>query len=132
MQVSDTPASLAADKCPQRKERASPKNSTSCSSKPARKPGSTSRSDPDFSNALMLLRMDALVCTSRYTVIHAAAVPQDRCGAAGDGDALVGEAGGHGGREPEADLRPVQLAAAGGQWMRLLGTNSASSAHTRA
>jgi len=62
---------------------------------------------------------------------HAAAVPQDRRGAAGDGDSLVGEAG-HGGREPEADLRPVQLAAAGGQWMRLLGTNSANSAHTRA
>ena len=85
-----------------------------------------------FLQCLDAFALDALVRTSRYTVIHAAAVPQDRRGAAGDGDSLVGEAGGHGGREPEADLRPVQLAAAGGQWMRLLGTNSANSAHTRA
>lgn len=69
------------------------------------------------------IALDAFVCTSPLNfLIHAAAVPQDRRGAAGDGDALVGQAGGHGGREPEADLQPVQLAAAGGEWMRMLET----------
>lgn len=60
--------------------------------------------------------------TTEFCDPRAAAVPQDRRGAAGDGDALVGQAGGHGGREPEADLQPVQLAAAGGEWMRMLET----------
>jgi hypothetical protein len=52
--------------------------------------------------------------------VHAAAVPQDRRGATGDGDAILGEAGRHGGREPQNNLQPVQLAAAGRR-MRLLG-----------
>ena len=49
------------------------------------------------------------------------AISQDRRGPIRNGDALS-EAGGHGRREPEAkaDFQPIQLAAAGGEWMRLL------------
>jgi hypothetical protein len=49
------------------------------------------------------------------------AISQDRRGPIENGDALS-KAGGHGGREHEAkaDFQPIQLAAVGGEWMRLL------------
>ncbi|KAL5647806.1 hypothetical protein ACJX0J_042161, partial [Zea mays] len=49
------------------------------------------------------------------------AISQDCCGSIGNGDALS-KAGGHGGCEPEAkvDIQLIQLAATGGEWMRLL------------
>lgn len=80
---------------------------------------------------LRLLMCPAHIALHQLFLICAAAVPQDRRGPAGNGDD-VGEVGGHGGREPEADFQPVQLAAAGGERMRLLEQCYLCTAHTLA
>lgn len=48
-----------------------------------------------------------LICAGAVLVL------QDRHGPLGNGDALD-EVGGHGGREPEVDFQPIQLAEVGG------------------